>query len=126
EPLGWRVVDVGEGSLLDGMDFSEREALELYSLSGDLQIKSARISPTKGVGLTDLSETQVVASLKLLREMLSIRLVEETIATRYAEQEMRCPVHLSIGQEGIAVGVCQALRESDRIFSTHRCHAHYL
>src|SRR6187455_847851 len=58
--------------------------------------------------------------------MLYIRLVEETIASRYGEQEMRCPVHLSVGQEGIAVGVCQALRDSDRIFSTHRCHAHYL
>jgi pyruvate dehydrogenase E1 component alpha subunit len=76
--------------------------------------------------VTDLSETEVVASLKLLRDMLHIRLVEETIAARYAEQQMRCPVHLSIGQEGIAVGACHALRESDRVFSTHRCHAHYL
>ncbi len=65
-------------------------------------------------------------ALSLLREMLYIRLVEETMATRYAAQEMRCPVHLSIGQEAIAVGVCQALRQSDRVFSTHRCHAHYL
>jgi pyruvate dehydrogenase E1 component alpha subunit len=58
--------------------------------------------------------------------MLYIRLVEETMATRYAEQEMRCPVHLSVGQEATAVGVCQALKVSDRVFSTHRCHAHYL
>jgi pyruvate dehydrogenase E1 component alpha subunit len=58
--------------------------------------------------------------------MLFIRMVEETMANRYAEQEMRCPVHLSVGQEATAVGVCQALRISDRIFSTHRCHAHYL
>jgi pyruvate dehydrogenase E1 component alpha subunit len=76
--------------------------------------------------LTDLSETKMTASLNLLREMLHIRLVEETMAARYAEQEMRCPVHLSTGQEAIAVGVCHALRLSDRIFSTHRCHAHYL
>src|SRR3546814_10299093 len=39
---------------------------------------------------------------------------------------MRCPVHLSIGQEAAAVGVCTALRRSDKVFSTHRCHAHYL
>jgi len=58
--------------------------------------------------------------------MVSIRLVEESIAARYGEQEMRCPVHLSIGQEATAVGVCQSLRRSDRVFSTHRCHAHYL
>ncbi len=58
--------------------------------------------------------------------MLYIRLVDETMAARYSEQEMRCPVHLSVGQEATAVGVCQALRVTDRVFSTHRCHAHYL
>jgi len=60
------------------------------------------------------------------KSMLRIRMVEEGIADRYAEQEMRCPVHLSIGQEAAAVGVCQALLHTDRVFSTHRCHAHYL
>lgn len=60
------------------------------------------------------------------RDMLRIRMVEETIAERYAEQEMRCPVHLSIGQEAAAVGACHALQHTDRVFSTHRCHAHYL
>jgi TPP-dependent pyruvate/acetoin dehydrogenase alpha subunit len=62
----------------------------------------------------------------LYREMLRIRMVEETIADRYAEQEMRCPVHLSIGQEGVAVGVSAALRTDDYMISTHRGHAHYL
>jgi TPP-dependent pyruvate/acetoin dehydrogenase alpha subunit len=62
----------------------------------------------------------------LLNQMLFIRQVEETIASMYSEQEMRCPIHLSIGQEAAAVGVCQALEPSDQIFSTHRCHAHYL
>src|SRR5262245_15313322 len=58
--------------------------------------------------------------------MLRIRMVEETIAQRYSEQEMRCPVHLSIGQEAVAVGVSAALRGDDQILSTHRAHAHYL
>ena len=58
--------------------------------------------------------------------MLRIRLVEEAIADRYAEQEMRCPVHLSVGQEAAAVGVCSPLTAQDRMYSTHRCHAHYL
>lgn len=58
--------------------------------------------------------------------MLRIRRVEEVIADVYHEQEMRCPVHLSIGQEAAAVGVCAALKFEDCIFSTHRCHAHYL
>lgn len=64
--------------------------------------------------------------LSLFRDMLRIRRIEEAIADRYAEQEMRCPVHLSIGQEAIAVGICAALRPDDQIVSTHRCHAHYL
>ena len=63
---------------------------------------------------------------RMHRDMLRIRMVEEAIVERYAEQEMRCPVHLSIGQEAAAVGVCHALLHSDRVFSTHRCHAHYL
>jgi pyruvate dehydrogenase E1 component alpha subunit len=65
-------------------------------------------------------------SLELFREMLRIRMVEETIADRYPEQEMRCPVHLSIGQEAIAVGVCKAVLHTDYLISNHRAHAHYL
>jgi TPP-dependent pyruvate/acetoin dehydrogenase alpha subunit len=55
-----------------------------------------------------------------------IRRLEEEIAGRYPEQEMRCPTHLSIGQEAPAVGVCAALRRDDQVFSTHRAHAHYI
>ena len=39
---------------------------------------------------------------------------------------MRCPVHLSIGQEAIPVGICSNLMKSDQILSAHRSHAHYL
>ena len=57
--------------------------------------------------------------LAFYRSMTRIRQVEETIVARYGENEMRCPVHLSVGQEAAAVGVCQALaaapdRSSDR------------
>jgi pyruvate/2-oxoglutarate/acetoin dehydrogenase E1 component/TPP-dependent pyruvate/acetoin dehydrogenase alpha subunit len=62
----------------------------------------------------------------LYRAMLRIRRVEEVIAERYRAGEMRCPVHLSIGQEAAAVGACAALLPEDRIVSTHRCHGHYL
>lgn len=64
--------------------------------------------------------------LAIYKSMLRIRLVEEAIAERYSDQEMRCPVHLSVGQEGVAVGVCAPLRDTDRVYSTHRSHAHYL
>jgi pyruvate dehydrogenase E1 component alpha subunit len=62
----------------------------------------------------------------LHRRMLRIRMIEERIALVYAEQEMRCPVHLSIGQEGPAVGVCAALRPGDYAMSSHRSHGHFL
>lgn len=66
------------------------------------------------------------AMRSLLREMLRIRVVEETIADLYPQQEMRCPVHLCIGQEAIAVGVCANLTPRDYVLSGHRSHGHYL
>lgn len=63
---------------------------------------------------------------RLLHALMRIRLVEETIAKRYAEQQMRCPVHLSIGQEAIAVGLGEALQSADSMMSNHRSHAHFL
>src|SRR6266568_2568928 len=64
--------------------------------------------------------------LNLYREVLRIRLIEEEIARRYGQEKMRCPVHLSIGQEAVPVGVSSLLRPTDQVVSTHRCHAHYL
>lgn len=59
-----------------------------------------------------------------------IRMIEEAIARNYhadgKPQVMRCPVHLSIGQELLAVAFCEFLMTTDTLFSTHRCHAHYL
>ena len=64
--------------------------------------------------------------LKLYKEMLRIRTVENTIAEHYGEQEMRCPVHLSIGQEAAEAGACVALEKRDYVLSGHRSHGHYL
>jgi TPP-dependent pyruvate/acetoin dehydrogenase alpha subunit len=64
--------------------------------------------------------------LNCQQQILRIRLVEEAIAVRYHEQKMRCPIHLSIGQEAIAVGVCAHLSDQDYAVSGHRAHAHYL
>lgn len=63
---------------------------------------------------------------KMHHDMLRIRMIEEAIAERYSDWEMRCPVHLCIGQEAIAVGVCANLRKADYVMSTHRAHGHYL
>lgn len=72
------------------------------------------------------SVTDAATRLALFRSMLRIRRIEEAVAQRYGEQRMRCPVHLSIGQEAAAVGACSVLRPTDQIVSTHRCHGHYL
>lgn len=62
----------------------------------------------------------------LYYQMLRIRRAEEAIARRYAQQQMRCPTHLCIGEEAIAVGVCAHLTVQDKVFSNHRGHGHYL
>ena len=63
---------------------------------------------------------------RMLQGILRIRMIEERIKALYAEQEMRCPTHFSIGQEAVAVGVCAHLRREELITSAHRSHAHYL
>jgi TPP-dependent pyruvate/acetoin dehydrogenase alpha subunit len=63
---------------------------------------------------------------KLYKDMFRIRAVEEEIARRYPEGMMRCPVHLSIGQESVPAMFSQCVRKDDFAISTHRGHAHYL
>lgn len=62
----------------------------------------------------------------MFREALRIRLVEEKIIEIYGSDRIQSPVHLSIGQEAVAVGVCRPLRPSDLLFGTYRSHAFYL
>jgi TPP-dependent pyruvate/acetoin dehydrogenase alpha subunit len=64
--------------------------------------------------------------IEMYGQLTRIRHVEEQIADLYSEQEMRCPVHLSIGQEAVAVGVSSALEIGDYVMSGHRAHSHYL
>ncbi|WP_026350087.1 thiamine pyrophosphate-dependent dehydrogenase E1 component subunit alpha [Bordetella sp. FB-8] len=63
---------------------------------------------------------------QLLFRMMRIRYVEETIAARYSEQAMRCPIHLCTGQEAVSAAVGLVLRPSDFAVSGHRAHGHYL
>ena len=57
---------------------------------------------------------------------LLIRRSEEKIIELYNTDKIKSPVHLSIGQEAVAVGVSLALSESDIIFSNYRGHAHFI
>lgn len=64
--------------------------------------------------------------INLLNECLRIRMIEEKIIELYPKDLIQSPVHLSIGQEAVAVGVCTALGEKDLIFINYRGHAYYL
>jgi TPP-dependent pyruvate/acetoin dehydrogenase alpha subunit len=62
----------------------------------------------------------------LYHDMLRIQKVELHIESLYHLDEMKTPVHLCIGQEAVAVGVCANLNQDDYISSSHRSHGHYL
>ena len=62
----------------------------------------------------------------LYKTMRRIRSVEERIASVYHEGKMRCPTHLSIGQEAVPAIISLYSKPTDYAISTHRGHAHYL
>ena len=64
--------------------------------------------------------------VKLYNSLYRIRRVEEEIAKIYPTDKLKSPVHLSIGQEAVSVGVCEALQLKDVVFGTYRGHALYL
>jgi TPP-dependent pyruvate/acetoin dehydrogenase alpha subunit len=64
--------------------------------------------------------------LHMYRQMVSIRLFEERVNDLYTRALMPGLAHLYIGEEAVAVGICEALRQDDYITSTHRGHGHCL
>ncbi len=62
----------------------------------------------------------------VLREMLLIRRFEEKVEERFRAGDLPGFLHVAIGQEAVAVGVCRALEDGDIIASTHRAHGHTL
>jgi pyruvate dehydrogenase E1 component alpha subunit len=64
--------------------------------------------------------------LRLLEQMLKIRVFEEHVNDLYRGAKMPGLAHLYLGEEAVAVGVCEALRQDDYITSTHRGHGHCL
>jgi len=65
-------------------------------------------------------------ALALYERMLLIRRMEEKLSADAAAGVLPGAVHLYIGQEAVAVGVCMQLKETDWITSTHRGHGHFL
>jgi len=76
--------------------------------------------------MSDAFAGRAAQALALLESMKRMRACEEGIAARYSGQLMRCPVHLSTGQEAVSAGIGLALRRDDLAVSGHRAHLHYL
>jgi TPP-dependent pyruvate/acetoin dehydrogenase alpha subunit len=77
--------------------------------------------------LTELSDLeQRNRWIRVYRQMIRIRLFEDQVNELYTSARMPGLAHLYIGQEAVAVGVCEALRSDDYITSTHRGHGHCL
>ncbi|HUX22205.1 MAG TPA: thiamine pyrophosphate-dependent dehydrogenase E1 component subunit alpha [Spirochaetia bacterium] len=72
------------------------------------------------------NETSVDHWLHCYRQMIKIRKFEEEVNQLYMKALMPGLAHLYVGQEAVAVGVCEALRRDDYITSTHRGHGHCL
>ena len=65
-------------------------------------------------------------NLELYKKLYLARRVEEKIREHYMEDEMKTPMHMSMGEEAIAIGVCHALGAEDQVFCSYRSHAIYL
>jgi len=81
---------------------------------------------TKSKAAAGGAKTDGELLLRFYRQMLKIRLFEEQVNQLYTSAKMPGLAHLYIGQEAVAVGVCEALRADDYITSTHRGHGHCL
>lgn len=75
---------------------------------------------------SDAPAVDATQLLRFYRQMLAIRLFEERVNDLYTRALMPGLAHLYIGEEAVAVGVCQALHKDDYITSTHRGHGHCL
>jgi pyruvate dehydrogenase E1 component alpha subunit len=65
-------------------------------------------------------------NLRFYKNLYLIRRSEEEIVSHYSQDQMKTPMHMSMGAEAIAVGVCEALGAEDQVFGTYRSHALYL
>lgn len=66
------------------------------------------------------------ASLSLYRTLYLTRRCEEVIVRIYPDDEMKTPMHMSMGQEAVSVGVCKALNGNGDVIASYRSHATYL
>ncbi|MEM8686261.1 MAG: thiamine pyrophosphate-dependent dehydrogenase E1 component subunit alpha [Pseudomonadota bacterium] len=80
-------------------------------------------SPIEPLELRNLPASQLTEDL---RTMVRIRQAEAAVGDMVESGEAKCPCHLGIGQEGVAVGICGALTAKDRLYGGHRAHSQYI
>ena len=100
-------------TLLNDMDDREKYAKKL-------------VEPNYSAELQLISDLNIKDYQSLLRTMLKIRLAEQCLAVNRSNGKILGPVHLSAGQEAIAVGISHKLLREDSIFGAHRSHSHLL
>jgi pyruvate dehydrogenase E1 component alpha subunit len=81
---------------------------------------------TVAAGQSETNASRNTEELRMYRRMVSIRLFEEQVNELYTRALMPGLAHLYIGEEAVAVGICETLRSDDYITSTHRGHGHCL
>src|SRR5258705_12253875 len=91
-------------------------------------LKQPRLVPQGGAMSTQTMEPrlELEQNLHMYRQMAKIRAFDEQVNDLYKSAKMPGLAHLYIGEEAVAVGVCEALRRDDFIPSTHRGHGHCL
>ena len=92
-------------------------------------VEEGRISwgrPSARLEEGDLQTPSDQLCRQMYRRMLTIRMFEQRVKKLYAGKEIYGAIHLCIGQEAVAVGVCSALRKEDFVFSTFRGHGHLI
>jgi acetoin:2,6-dichlorophenolindophenol oxidoreductase subunit alpha len=72
------------------------------------------------------SQSAAEKHVRMYRRMVMIRLFEEQVNELYTRALMPGLAHLYVGEEAVAVGICEALHQDDYITSTHRGHGHCL
>lgn len=94
--------------------------MELRTTLGALADPTSQLDPLelKNLPGSDLLED--------LRTMVTIRLAEAAVGSMVESGEAKCPCHLGIGQEAVAVGVCRVLTPNDRLYGGHRAHSQYI
>lgn len=98
-------------------------ACRFFRLAVDRFVSQASLTNDATMNEAQLDKAEYLC---LFERMLLIRRAEEYLRDAFASGNLPGAVHLCIGQEAIAVGVCSLLEERDWIASTHRGHGHFL